>query len=359
VAKKGLIIVPKPGDLLAALAGKPTRAEVADYYSGPVMSEAEFKNEMLASWPAEPAVPPKPMESSVQKAMDAVNDFTRLKMREDGFYKKIMPPLTVSKNELGPQVGDQVTIGVDLASGHPGGHAMTVMDVSDNTVLLQNGWSVSVPSEGLKETPAGAENPILFSDPKFIGKSFAVDDTTAYVKKESHLLEFFAYETVGAAIGDAGAIAEGEWDEDDDDDDDEETSVDIAFWYYRSTVLIYSVRRVSDNFFYDFATKRFSLMPVSPRAGMPVAEPVRPGYLYSTRLSGKLDDGEYIVTYRDTQAGDVVIGIMALFMENGAQQQAPVAGLENTPVEEGLPVPEGMFRRAGQRVRPVDTGASE
>jgi hypothetical protein len=37
-------------------------------------------------------------------AIDAVNDFTRTKMREDGFYRRIMPPLQISNDELDRQV---------------------------------------------------------------------------------------------------------------------------------------------------------------------------------------------------------------------------------------------------------------
>jgi hypothetical protein len=133
--------------------------------------------------------------------------------------------------------------------------------------------------------------------------------------------------------------------------------VDIVFWFYRKTVLIYSIRRVKDNFFYDFASKKFSVLPVAPRAGMPTATPGKPsGFFYSTRLSGKLDDGEYVVTCRDTGANDVVIGIMALFMKDGIQESSPQQGLEDTPIEEGIPPPEDTYTLAeAQRVRSIDT----
>jgi len=39
-----------------------------------------------------------------KQAIDAVNDFTRTKMREDGFYRRIMPPLQISNDELDRQV---------------------------------------------------------------------------------------------------------------------------------------------------------------------------------------------------------------------------------------------------------------
>jgi hypothetical protein len=39
-----------------------------------------------------------------KEAIDAVNDFTRTKMREDGFLRKIMPPVPISNDELDRQV---------------------------------------------------------------------------------------------------------------------------------------------------------------------------------------------------------------------------------------------------------------
>ena len=34
----------------------------------------------------------------VKEAIDAVNDFTRTKMREDGFLRRIMPPIPISND---------------------------------------------------------------------------------------------------------------------------------------------------------------------------------------------------------------------------------------------------------------------
>lgn len=36
----------------------------------------------------------------IKQAIDAVNDFTRTKMREDGFYRKILPPIPITNDEL-------------------------------------------------------------------------------------------------------------------------------------------------------------------------------------------------------------------------------------------------------------------
>lgn len=40
-----------------------------------------------------------------------------------------------------------------------------------------------------------------FSDPKFIGKHFSLEDVTMYIRREAFMLEFFAYQTSGATIG--------------------------------------------------------------------------------------------------------------------------------------------------------------
>ena len=58
--------------------------------------------------------------------------------------------------------------------------------------------------------PPTAVAPVyMFSDPVFIGKSYVLESTTAYVKRESYLLEFFAYETQGCAIGNTEDLARG------------------------------------------------------------------------------------------------------------------------------------------------------
>ncbi|MEM0441523.1 MAG: hypothetical protein QW463_08005 [Candidatus Caldarchaeum sp.] len=47
----------------------------------------------------------------------------------------------------------------------------------------------------------------MFADPKFIGKSFILEDTTLYIKREHFMLEMFFYETIGATIGHVGGLA--------------------------------------------------------------------------------------------------------------------------------------------------------
>jgi hypothetical protein len=47
-----------------------------------------------------------------KQAIDAVNDFTRIKMREDGYWRRIMPPLTISNDELDRRVDTDLPVKV-------------------------------------------------------------------------------------------------------------------------------------------------------------------------------------------------------------------------------------------------------
>lgn len=52
-----------------------------------------------------------------------------------------------------------------------------------------------------------ADNTIyLFSDPKFMGKFFVLEDVTMYIDRRAFLLEFFAYECLGAAVANVAAV---------------------------------------------------------------------------------------------------------------------------------------------------------
>lgn len=47
----------------------------------------------------------------------------------------------------------------------------------------------------------------MFSDPKFIGKNYILEDATMYIRREAYMLEFFAYESLGGAIAHPGGLA--------------------------------------------------------------------------------------------------------------------------------------------------------
>jgi len=279
-----------------------------------------------------------------KKAIDTVNDFTRIKMREDGFYRRIMPPVPITNDELDRQVDtDKPVKVVDREIDSPAAISIPfatlptnlyirgaryrvmfdriatprftkdvdelrtyIMDIrqvlSDNaikdmlaeedgkflravnTALVGAGLTVATSGtvqheviaggitrdtlwDGLKvmpNTPSNLEvHTILlnnitikevgkfthnemggtlsedimkrgvsmqnmmgvewvvtikkglvptntmyhFADPKFIGKSYVLEETTMYVRREAYMLEFFAYETLGGAIGWTSGLA--------------------------------------------------------------------------------------------------------------------------------------------------------
>jgi hypothetical protein len=78
--------------------------------------------------------------------------------------------------------------------------------------LLKNGWSEQEFMNArwiitIKRDLVPDNTIFMFADPKFIGKSFMLEDTTMYIKREAYMLEFFAYETLGGSIGHTGGLA--------------------------------------------------------------------------------------------------------------------------------------------------------
>ena len=285
-----------------------------------------------------------------KEAVDAVNDFTRTKMREDGFFRRIMPPVPISNDELDRQVStDKPVKVVDKEPGSPAAVSIPfatlptnvyirgnrylvhmdrivtprftkdvdelrtwVMDIrqvlSDNAIkdmlseedskfmtavhaaigtsasdtnatsgkpqwataagvdrdnlweamkvmpglasslethtilinsvtikdiakldrteiggdlsedIMRNGWSeqnfmgvrwiVTIKGAGQSTTDYVKDgNMYMFSDPKFIGKHYQLEDTTMYIRREAYMLEFFAYQTSGATLGHTGGLA--------------------------------------------------------------------------------------------------------------------------------------------------------
>jgi hypothetical protein len=283
-----------------------------------------------------------------KRAIDAVNDFTRVKMREDGFYRRILPPLQISNDDLDRQIDtdkpvkvvdkepdspaaislpfaslpiniyikgpryrvlfDRIVtprftkdvdelrtwvmdirqvlsdnaikdmlaeedskflsavntalVGQDMvvpASGVPqwqtisGGitrdtlqdafkimprtpshlevHTILINNVTIREVmkwgrdemggdfsqdLVKNGWSEQEFMNArwiitIKRDLVPDDSIYMFSDPKFIGKSYLLEDTTMYIKREAFMLEFFAYETTGGAIGNTSGLARADF----------------------------------------------------------------------------------------------------------------------------------------------------
>ena len=284
-----------------------------------------------------------------KQAIDAINDFTRTKMREDGFFRRIMPPLAISNDELDRQVDtDKPVKVIDKEPDSPAAISVPfaslpastyirgpryrvmfdriltprfvkdvdelrtwVMDIrqvlSDNSLkdvlaeedskfitacnMLMIGPDVPVPYNGnvvqwetinggitrdtlmdsLKIMPKGpahlvaatilvnnvtileickfgrdemggdfsqeilkngwAETDFLgkkwiitikrdlcpddtmfqFTDPKWMGKHFELEPTSMYIRREAFMIEFFAYQTTGASIGNSAGVARADF----------------------------------------------------------------------------------------------------------------------------------------------------
>lgn len=299
-------------------------------------SEARMFNEQLFNQLGTPGFE--------KRAVDSVNDFTRYKMREDGFYRRIIPPLQVTNDDLVRQVDtDKPVMIIDKEPDSPAAISLPfatlpiniyikgprypvrfdrvvtprftkdvdelrtwIMDIrqvlSDNAIkdmlaeedtkfmtgvnsalvglgvtlptsnvvqyqafsggitrdtaeesfkilpqtqshlevhtclvnnvtirefmkwgrdemggdfsqdLVKNGWSETEFMNArwiisIKRDLVPDEHIYMFADPKFIGKSFLLEDTTMYIKREAYLLEFFAYETIGGALGNYNGLA--------------------------------------------------------------------------------------------------------------------------------------------------------
>lgn len=77
--------------------------------------------------------------------------------------------------------------------------------------LLKDGWSSAEFMRArwiitIKRDIVPDNSIFMFADPKFVGKSFLLEDTTMYIKREAWMLEFFAYETIGSAFGHTGGL---------------------------------------------------------------------------------------------------------------------------------------------------------
>ncbi len=51
----------------------------------------------------------------------------------------------------------------------------------------------------------------MFAQPKFLGKFFILEDTTMYIDRKAYMLEFFAWETIGASIANVAAVARADF----------------------------------------------------------------------------------------------------------------------------------------------------
>lgn len=113
---------------------------------------------------------------------------------------KILPK-TPSHLEVATILVNNVTIrevlkwGYDEAGGDLSGD-MLKNGWAENLRLLDKDWVVTI-----KRDLVGDDTMYFFADPRFIGKSYLLEDTTMHIKREAFMIEFFAYETIGGSIG--------------------------------------------------------------------------------------------------------------------------------------------------------------
>lgn len=126
---------------------------------------------------------------------------------QDAF--KILPR-TISRLETGTVLVNNLTIREIMKFGREemGG------DFSQD--LLKNGWSDTKFMNAnwiitIKHDLVPNDSMYLFADPKFMGKSYILEDTTMYIERKAFMLEFFAYETIGGAIGNTNSLARADF----------------------------------------------------------------------------------------------------------------------------------------------------
>lgn len=71
-----------------------------------------------------------------KEAADAVNEFTRYKMREDGFYRRILPPIPINNEDLTRQVGtDKPVVVVDMEPDSPAAMSIPFATLPSNLYI--------------------------------------------------------------------------------------------------------------------------------------------------------------------------------------------------------------------------------
>jgi hypothetical protein len=115
-------------------------------------------------------------------------------------------PRTISRLEVGTCLVNNLTIRELMKFGREEMGGDFSQDVFKNGWSEQNfmnaRWIISI-----KQDLVPTDSIFMFADPKFLGKSFILEDTTLYVDRKAYMLEFFAYETLGGAIGNTNAVA--------------------------------------------------------------------------------------------------------------------------------------------------------
>lgn len=85
------------------------------------MGSSVWKPESVIARPGVPLTPNEVLfdmlasgnpDPSWQKAADAVNAFTRMKMREDGFYRRILPPIQITNDDLDREIDSAAAVSI-------------------------------------------------------------------------------------------------------------------------------------------------------------------------------------------------------------------------------------------------------
>jgi hypothetical protein len=126
---------------------------------------------------------------------------------QDAF--KILPR-TISRLEVGTCLINNLTIRELMKFGREEMGGDFSQDVFKNGWAEQNfmnaRWIISI-----KHDLVPTDSIFMVADPKFLGKSFLLEDTTMYIDRKAYMLEFFAYETLGGAIGNTNAVARADF----------------------------------------------------------------------------------------------------------------------------------------------------
>ena len=126
---------------------------------------------------------------------------------QDAF--KILPR-TISRLETGRVLLNNLTIREIMKFGREEMGGDFSQDVFKNGWSEQNfmnaNWIITI-----KQNLVPNDSMYLFADPKFMGKSYVLEDTTMYIERKAYMLEFFAYETLGGAIGNTNSLARADF----------------------------------------------------------------------------------------------------------------------------------------------------
>lgn len=122
---------------------------------------------------------------------------------------KVMPN-TPSSLEVHTVLVNNITIKEVCKFGHNEMGGTIAEDIMKNGWSLQHfmgvDWIITI-KKGLVPTNTQYQ----FADPKFIGKSYELEATTMYIRREAYMLEFFAYETLGGSIGHTSSVCRVDW----------------------------------------------------------------------------------------------------------------------------------------------------